>query len=73
MSQTDFSPEATTILRVPVWYDGAARDEHPLPLSLGEYKVTPAATGERWTVTNLKNGEAIYNGIGPVEVVRGRG
>lgn len=71
MSQTDFFPAQTTILRMPVWYDGAVRDDHPLPLSLGDYKVTPGAAGEHWTVTNLKTGEVIYNGIRPVELLRG--
>lgn len=72
MSQTDFFPEDTTILRTPVWYDGVARDDHPLPLSLGDYKVTPGAAGERWTVTSLKTNEVVYSGIGPVEVLRGQ-
>lgn len=73
MSQTDFFPAPTTILRTPVWYDGAARDDHPLPLSLGDYTVTPGAAGEHWVVTNLKTGETVYSGVGPVEILRERG
>lgn len=46
MRQTDFFPASTTILRTPVWYDSAARDDHPLPLSFGDYTVTPGAAGE---------------------------
>lgn len=72
MSQTDFFPASTTILRTPVWYDGAARDDRPLPLSLSDYKVTPGAAGDRWTVTDLKTNEAIYSGLGPVEVLWGQ-
>lgn len=56
---------------MPVWYDGVARDDHPLPLSLGDYTVTPGAAGEHWVVTNLKTGETVYSGVGPVEILRG--
>lgn len=70
MSQTDFFPAPITILRAPAWYDSAARDDHSLPLSSGDYKVTPGMSGERWTVTDLKTGKTIYNGIGPVEILR---
>jgi hypothetical protein len=72
MSQTDFFPVPTTILRAPVWYDDAVRDDHPLPLLPGDYKVTPGAGNERWTVANLKTGETVYNGTGPVEILRER-
>ncbi|MES2251530.1 MAG: hypothetical protein V4645_29970 [Pseudomonadota bacterium] len=72
MSQTDFFPEATTILRTPVWYDGVARDDHPLPHALGDYKVTPGVGAEHWTVTSLKTNEVVYSGLGPVEVLRGQ-
>lgn len=71
MSQTDFFPASTTILRTPVWYDGTARDDRPLPLSLDDYKVTPGTAGERWVVTNLKTGETVYSGVGHVEILRG--
>lgn len=47
--------------------DLGIREERELPLTPGDYKVTP---GERWTVTVLKTGETIYSGIGPVEVMR---
>ena len=30
----------------------------------GYYKVT---SGERWTVTSLKDGTTVYSGVGPVE------
>jgi hypothetical protein len=43
--------------------------ELELPLAPRDYEVTP---GERWTVTSLKTSEVIYDGIGPVEVVRER-
>jgi len=36
----------------------------------GDYKVTPGHGTERWTVTSLKDGTTIYNGIGPVEIRR---
>jgi len=41
-----------------------------LPLGLGDYKITPGHGAERWTVTSLKDGTTIYNGIGPVEIRR---
>lgn len=72
MSQTDFFSESSTILRTPVWYDGATRDDHPLPLSPDDYKVFPDTAGGHWTVTDLKTGVTVYNGIGPVEIVRSR-
>lgn len=69
MSQPDFFNEQTTILRAPSWLGGDVREERPLPLTPGDYKVTP---GERWTVTSLKTNEVVYNGVGPVEIVRER-
>lgn len=44
-------------------------EDHPLPLTPGDYKVTP---GDRWTVTSLKTNEVVYDGIGPVEIIRDR-
>jgi len=41
----------------------------PLPLGIGDYKVTPGHGAERWTVTSLKDGATAYSGIGPVEVM----
>ncbi|ATA55329.1 hypothetical protein CKY39_20495 [Variovorax boronicumulans] len=72
MSQTDFSPETATILRMPTWLGRNVTQDHHLPHALGDYKVTPGAGDARWTVTNLKTGESIYDGIGPVEILRGR-
>jgi hypothetical protein len=68
MSQAEFFPSETTILRTPTWYSDTAHDETELPLAPGDYKVTP---GERWTVTSLKDGSTVYDGIGPVEIRRG--
>jgi hypothetical protein len=70
MSQDDFFPKQTTLLRMPSWLGRGVTEESELPLAPGDYKVTPGAKGERWTVTSLKNNEVIYNGIGPVEVSR---
>ncbi len=69
MSQTDFFNDETTILRAPSWLGHDVHEERELPLAPGHYKVTP---GERWTVTSLKTNEVIYDGIGPVEIRRGR-
>ena len=52
---------------MPSWLGPGIYEERELPLEPGDYKVTP---GERWNVTSLKNGETVYSGIGPVEVVR---
>jgi hypothetical protein len=60
-------PRSPTLLRMPSWLGLGIHEELELPLDPGDYKVTP---GERWTVTSLKNGETVYSGIGPVEVVR---
>ncbi|WP_395351084.1 hypothetical protein [Variovorax sp. UC122_21] len=67
MSQAEFFPSETTILHTPTWYSAEAHDETELPLAPGDYKVTP---GDRWTVTSLKDGATIYDGIGPVEIRR---
>lgn len=72
MSQTDFFPVSTTILRMPTWLGRDVTQDHLLPHSLGGYKVTPGAAGERWTVTSLKSNEVVYSGIGPVEILRVR-
>lgn len=69
MSQRDFFNNQVTILRIPSWLGRDVHEEHELPLTLGDYKVTP---DDRWTVTSLKTNEVVYNGIGPVEVVRER-
>jgi hypothetical protein len=69
MSQADIFPTDTTTLYTPTWYSDKVREERELPLSPGDYKITP---GKRWTVTSLKTNEVIYDGIGPVEVVRER-
>lgn len=67
MSQLDLLGESRTLLRTPSWLGPGVQEEYELPLQPGDYKVTP---GERWTVTSLKNGETVYSGIGPVEILR---
>jgi hypothetical protein len=52
---------------MPAWYSDNTREERDLPLTPGDYKVTP---GARWTVTSLKDGATVYSGIGPVEIRR---
>lgn len=69
MSQPDFFNDQTTILRAPSWLGQDVHEERELPHSPGDYKVTP---GERWTVTSLKTNEVVYDGIGPVEILRER-
>jgi hypothetical protein len=58
---------AATLLFTPAWYSNEVREEMALPLAPGDYKVTP---GARWTVTSLKDGTTVYDGIGPVEISR---
>lgn len=70
MSQPDFFPSQTTTLFTPAWYSDRVHEECDLPLAPGDYKVTPWHGTERWTVTSLKDGTTIYNGIGPVEIRR---
>lgn len=55
-----------TLLRYPSWLVVVA-EEQILPLPPEEYKVTP---GDWWSVRVRSTGELIYNGIGPVDVVR---
>jgi hypothetical protein len=62
------SSTASTLLRMPSWLGRNVAEEIQLPLMPGDYKVIPG--DDRWTVTCLKTGEAIYRGIGPVEVLR---
>lgn len=69
MNQQDLLQESPTLLRMPSWLGPDVHEERELPLAPGDYKVTP---GERWTVTSLKTGETIYQGVGPVEVLRPR-
>jgi hypothetical protein len=69
MSQTDFFNDQITVLHVPSWLGQEVHEERELPQAPGDYKVTP---GERWTVTSLKTNEVVYDGIGPVEIRRGR-
>lgn len=70
MSQAEFFPSDIAVLYTPAWYSDTEREAHPLPLAPGNYKVTPGAGAERWTVTSLKDGATVYSGIGPVEVRR---
>lgn len=68
MSQAEFFPSEPAVLLAPAWYSDTAREVQLLPLAPGDYKVTPGHGGKRWTVTSLKDGTTVYNGIGPVEV-----
>lgn len=70
MSQTDFFPASTTILRMPTWLGQNVTQDHPLPHALGDYKVLPGTADEHWTVTDLKTSEVVYSGIGPIELLR---
>lgn len=72
MSQAEIFPSESTILYMPAWYSSTAREERALPLSPGDYKVTPGHGTERWTVTSLKDNTTVYSGIGPVEILRAR-
>ena len=69
MSQTDFFPAPSTILRMPTWLGRGVTQDHNLPHALGDYQVIPGVGAERWTVTLLKTGETVYSGLGPVEVL----
>ncbi len=67
MARSDFFTSGTSVLLAPAWYSSQVREERDLPFAPGDYKVTP---GPRWTVTSLKDGATIYDGIGPVEIRR---
>lgn len=59
-----------TLLRVPAWYSDRIQDEIVLPLPPEEYDVVPGeGVNGRWVVTS-SSGAVVYNGIGPVEVLR---
>lgn len=59
-----------TLLRVPAWYSDRIQDEILLPLSPEEYDIAPGeGINGRWVVTS-SSGAVVYNGIGPVEVLR---
>jgi hypothetical protein len=70
MSQAEFFPTEPAVLYTPAWYSDTAHEIQLLPLSPGDYKVTPGHGAERWTVTSLKDGSMVYSGIGPVEIRR---
>ncbi|WP_295977642.1 hypothetical protein [uncultured Variovorax sp.] len=70
MSQAEIFPSEYTVLYTPAWYSSTEREERALPLTPGDYKVTPGHGVERWTVTSLKDGATVYSGIGPVEIRR---
>lgn len=67
MSQTEFFAEPATILRMPSWLGSHVHEDRQLPLAPGDYKITP---GKRWMVSSLKTNEVIYDGVGPVEILR---
>ncbi|MDQ0591372.1 hypothetical protein QFZ47_005481 [Variovorax paradoxus] len=67
MSQTEFFIEPATILRMPSWLGSQVHEDRELPLTPGDYKVTP---GDSWTVTCPKTNATIYSGIGPVTITR---
>ncbi|MBT2322226.1 hypothetical protein J7E62_07645 [Variovorax paradoxus] len=62
----DLFASSASILRKPSWLGPGVHEERDLPFEPGDYKVTP---GERWTVTELKTGETVYSGTGPVEIL----
>jgi len=66
MAKTEFFAAETTLV-APAWYSDEVQEERSLPLTPVDYKVTP---GTRWTVTALKDGSIVYDGIGPVEIRR---
>lgn len=71
MSDTrDLFAHTSCILRMPAWYAPGVYEERELALEPGAYKVTPGEAGAHWTVTLLKTGETVYNGIGPVAIIR---
>lgn len=70
MRQVEFPPPETTTLYTPARYSEKAREERKLSGAPGDYKVIPGEKGERWTVTSMKTNEILYNGIGPVSVLR---
>ena len=70
MSQAEIFPSAITTLYIPAWYSQEVKEELRLPLSPGDYKITPGNGDERWTVTSLKDHTTVYSGIGPVEIRR---
>ena len=67
--QTEIFPQQRTVMRFASWLGNEVREERDLPYPPGEYEVTAGAELGRWSVTLLKTGELVYNGIGPVEVV----
>jgi len=68
ISHMDLFDMRASVLRTPAWYSDAAYDERPLPLSPGDYKITPGAGRDgRWVVTSIK-GDTVYRGIGPVTI-----
>ncbi|WP_398491397.1 hypothetical protein [Variovorax sp.] len=67
MAQPDFFASETSVFVAPAWYSSQVQEKRDLPFAPGDYKVTP---GTRWTVTSLKDGATIYDGIGPVEIRR---
>jgi len=70
MSQADFFLSETSVLVTPVWYSDEVQDTRELPMAPRDYKVTP---GARWSVTSLKDGATVYEGIGPVVIRRANG
>ena len=63
------SPNAhPTLLRIPAWYSPKAHEEVLLPQPPEDYDVRQV--GDRWQVTIGGTTELIYDGIGPVEVIR---
>lgn len=70
MSEThELFARTSSILRMPSWLGSGVHEEAELALEPGAYKVTPGEPGARWTVTEVKTGETVYNGIGPVELI----
>lgn len=67
--QSEFFPQQRTVMRFASWLGNDVQEVRDLPWPPGDYEVKAGAKPGRWTVTLIKTGELVYNGIGPVEVV----
>jgi hypothetical protein len=56
-------------MRFASWLGNDVREERALPYPPTDYEVTAGASDQRWTVTLIKTGEVVHNGIGPVELL----
>jgi len=67
--QSEIFPPSRTVMRFASWLGNDVREERVLPYPPGDYEVEAGLADQRWTVTLIKTGEMVYNGIGPVELV----